>query len=81
MMKPEYPESLRLSGKEGRVLLKFLINYYGYIEKVVILEHSVDPLFDEASIEAVKKWQFTPPKVKGKPASVWFVLPIKFTLE
>ncbi|MFH1540538.1 MAG: energy transducer TonB [Elusimicrobiota bacterium] len=81
MAKPKYPESLRVSGKEGRVVVKFLINYFGYVDKVVILEHGIDILFDQASIDAVKKWQFSPPKVKNRPASVWFVLPIKFELE
>ena len=81
MVKPKYPEPLRLSGKEGRLVLKFMINYFGYVEKITVLEHATHPLFEEVAMEAVKKWRFTPPKVKGKPASVWFILPIKFELE
>ena len=81
MNKPDYPEQLRLSGIEGRVVLKFMINYFGHVEKVSVIEQGPHHLFDEKSVEAVKKWEFTPPKVKGRPASVWFIIPIRFNLE
>ncbi len=81
MQKPKYPERLRLAGVEDRVIIKFMINYYGYVGKVEIIEPSEHMLFNDSSVAAVKKWQFTPPKINGKPASVWFIVPVKFELE
>jgi periplasmic protein TonB len=37
--------------------------------------------FDEAAIEAVKKWEFTPAKSGGKPVACWVTFPISFGLN
>ena len=81
MIKPKYPERLRLLGVEDRVIVKFMINYYGHVEKVEILDESEHEQFNASTLEAIRKWQFTPPKIDGKPANVKFVVPIKFELE
>lgn len=81
MGKPEYPEELRLKGIEGRVVLKFMINFYGFVENIALLEKSPHEPFNQAAITAVRKWQFSPPKIGGSPASVWFVVPIRYELE
>ncbi len=82
MVKPEYPEKLRFLNKESkRIVLKFLVNYSGHVEQVTILEPAEEELFNQSSIEAVKKWRFATPLANGKPVSVWFTLPIRFKLK
>lgn len=81
MVQPIYPEKLRQKNKEGRVILKFLVNYYGYVEDIKVIESSGEILFDESAITAVKKWKFSIPTIKGNPCNVWLILPIKFELE
>ena len=81
MVKPEYPEELRLLNKEKRVTVEFLVNEEGKVEKVEILEPAEEPLFVESTVEAVKKWRFTQPVLKGKRVKVRFRLPVKFELK
>jgi TonB family protein len=81
MIKPDYPEKLRQEGIEGKVVLKFLIHFTGSVREVVILEPSPYEAFNDASVKAVKKWNFSPPIINGKPVSAWFKVPIRFKLK
>lgn len=81
MIKPDYPEKLRQEGIEGKVVLKFLIHFTGSVGDVVILEPSQYKEFNDASVKAVKKWNFSSPIINGKPVSAWFKVPIKFKLK
>lgn len=32
-------------------------------------------------MDAVKQWEFTPAKLKGKPVATWVVIPVAFRLQ
>jgi TonB family protein len=63
---PVYPQSARSRGLSGYVLLELTINERGMISEVVILKSEPQGVFDQASIEAVKKWTFSPAMNEGK---------------
>ena len=78
----QYPEKARDAGQEGRVGIKFVVNKTGKIEKVEVIKSSGTPALDREAVRVVKgmpNWK--PGKMKGKPVSVYFQLPITFKLE
>jgi protein TonB len=38
------------------------------------------PMLDQAALDAVQQWEYTPPLVNGKPTSVIVTVTINFTL-
>lgn len=77
----KYPTSAIENGIQGRVFVKFCVNYKGHIEQVQILR-GVDPLLDEEAIRVVKSMPtWKPGKQRGKPVNVWYNVPITFQLQ
>ena len=66
---------------EGTVHLYFIVNEYGYIENIEIVR-GVDPLLDQAALEAIQKLpKWKPGKQRGKAVKVRYHVPIKFELK
>jgi len=81
---PKYPELARKAGIEGVVYLKFAIDEEGNVihSKIKVLKNTTgNSGCDEAAIEAVKKWKFTPAYQRDKPVKVWISMPFKFSLK
>ncbi len=76
----EYPESAKAAGLQGNVVLKILIGADGKVQEVEVLK-SASPELDEAAINAVKQFVFTPAEKNGKPVRVWFAVPFTFRLK
>ena len=75
-----YPEIAKDNGVHGKVYVRFVINSLGEVDKVQIAR-PVDPLLDAEAIRVVKLLQkWTPGKQQGTPVSVWYTVPINFTL-
>jgi TonB family protein len=66
---PEYPASALREGKDGQVTVEFTVNTNGMIENPKIAA-STDAVFNQASLEAAKKFRYAPKFVDGKPVSV-----------
>lgn len=58
---PSYPSAARRSGKEGFVVAEFIIDATGATTDIKI-QQSSDPIFNEPTIEAIRRWRFTPGK-------------------
>lgn len=58
---PRYPTAARRAGKEGFVVAEFIIDATGATTDIQI-QQSSDPIFNQPSIEAIRKWRFTPGK-------------------
>ena len=78
-----YPESLRKSGKEGSVHVKFVVDANGYVKDVAI-KQSLDPAADQAVLNLVNgmnasvgKWR--PARKEGKSYDAEMVIPISFS--
>lgn len=79
---PEYPEMARLAEAEGTVRVKLLINEYGDVLEVRVLnpEGTISELLIEAATEAVMRWKFIPAVQYDHHVAVWFVQAFKFSL-
>src|SRR6185503_6865499 len=53
--RPEYPENARREGREGRVLLRVLVDDQGRSKKVEINSSSGSEALDRAAAEAIKR--------------------------
>jgi len=78
--KPEYPPTARRDGQEGKTLLLVEVLPNGRTGRVKIEKSSGYKILDEAAVEAVKKWRFTPAKRGRSPVTTWARVPIDFSL-
>lgn len=76
-----YPEFAREAGIEGRVLVHILIGKDGHVLRAELDAKIHDPALDEAALESVKQWVFTPAMANGHPVAVWDTVPFVFTLH
>lgn len=78
--RPAYPESARRTGREGRVLLRVLVDDQGRIKQVEINHSSGSDALDRAAAEAIKRWRFHPARYGDKAVESWLRIPIEFRL-
>jgi TonB family protein len=78
--RPGYPESARRDGREGRVLLRVLVDDQGRSKQVEINNSSGSDALDRAAAEAIKRWRFHPARHGDKPIESWLRIPIEFRL-
>ena len=79
--KPKYPDTARRDGKEGRVLLRVLVNEEGRTASVEVNRSSGAEALDQAAVEAIKRWRFSPAQYGEKPVESWVRIPIDFRLN
>jgi protein TonB len=78
--KPEYPHSARSAGKEGRVLLRVLVDAQGKTKTVEVNLSSGSDALDRAAVDAVRRWRFSPARHGDQPVESWVRIPIDFRL-
>ncbi|HKY09772.1 MAG TPA: energy transducer TonB [Candidatus Binatia bacterium] len=78
--RPAYPETARRDGREGRVLLRVLVDDQGKPKRVEINNSSGSDSLDSAAVEAIKRWRFHPARYGEKPIESWLRIPIEFRL-
>jgi len=78
---PEYPDAARKDGKEGRVLLRVLVDEEGKSKLVEINLSSGSRLLDQAAAEAIKRWRFSPARYGDSPTASWVKIPVDFRLK
>jgi protein TonB len=75
---PVYPP-VAVAGKiEGSVSLEALVDERGRVVDVRVLEGN--PLFEEAALEAVRQWLYTPTLLDGVPVSLILTVTVHFQL-
>lgn len=77
---PVYPEEARKAKVKGVVILSARTDEQGNVEAVRVLK-GVDPLLDQAAIDAIKQWKYEPFIKDGKPHKVVFTVTIAFKLK
>ncbi len=77
---PVYPESARLTGLEGKVLVRMLVGKDGKVKKAFV-EQSAFEIFNEPACDAAMKFVFTPGYMSGGPVAVWVSVPFVFRLR
>lgn len=78
--KPEYPDSARSAGKEGRVLLRVLVDAQGKTKTVEVNLSSGSDALDRAAVDAIRRWRFSPARHGDEPVESWIRVPIDFRL-
>lgn len=77
---PSYPPAAQRQGWEGKVVLKVRVLANGSASSVEVTKSSGRKLLDEAAINAVKGWVFSPSKRGSTPIDGWATVPIEFKL-
>jgi len=80
---PQYPERAVKLGMQGYVLVSAILREDGSVGDIEILRGLGNGKFgfEDKAIEAVKKWQFLPGKLRDKPVPVRMNLKIDFVLS
>jgi len=78
--KPEYPDTARKDGKEGRVVLRVLVDEEGKSKLVEVNDSSGSAILDSAATAAIKRWRFSPAHYGNKAVESWVRVPIEFRL-
>lgn len=78
---PTYPSSARRRRVEGTATVRAEISPGGECLRAELKTSSGAETLDQAALEAVKKWRFTPAKRDGQAVSAWVEVPITFKLE
>ncbi len=78
--RPVYPIAMRMNGMNGEVLVDFVVDQEGRVRNA-FAARSLNPSFDDAAIDAVKKWRFEPGRIGERPVRTHMQVPVIFTLN
>jgi periplasmic protein TonB len=76
---PAYPDVAKQARVEGVVVLEAVINPEGRVTEVKVLRGS--PLLDDAAVNAVKNWVYTPTLLNGVPVPIVMSVTVSFKLS
>lgn len=76
---PVYPAIAQQARVEGVVIIEAIIGVDGRVRQARVLRSK--PLLDEAALEAVRQWIFTPTLLNGVPVPVIMTVTVNFTLR
>jgi protein TonB len=78
-VKPEYPADAQAAGIQGVVILETIIGPSGAVSDARVLRSI--PALDQAAVDAVRQWEFTPTLLNGVPVPVIMTVTVNFTLR
>lgn len=80
VVRPIYPESLRMSGTKGEVMVDFTVDSTGRVTgaKAIKTPH---PLLGTRAVEAVRQWRFYPGREDSRLVNTHMQVPVVFTLQ
>jgi periplasmic protein TonB len=76
---PVFPDAMRQAGMEGQVRVRIFVGTDGKVRRAEV--EGKPTVFDDAALNAVRQWVFTPAKSNGQPVGVWMRIPIVFRLD
>lgn len=76
---PVYPRIAQDARVSGIVILEAVIGIDGRVQDVKVLRSK--PLLDQAAIDAVRQWRFTPTLLNGVPVPVILTVTVNFELQ
>lgn len=79
--RPSYPMVARRMGFQGKVILNVEVLSEGKAGQVLLHQSCGHQVLDNAAMQTVKTWRFSPARRMGQPVTQWFLVPIKFSLE
>jgi TonB family protein len=78
-VKPVYPAEAMDAKVQGVVILEVLVDAAGFVRTAKVLRGQ--PLLDQAAIDAVTQWEFTPTLLNNAPVPVVMTVTVNFTLQ
>lgn len=75
---PVYPATAVLQGRQGRVMLRVVVDSSGVAVEVTLLRTSGHADLDHAAVEAVRRWRFVPAQQGGRAVTQTIAVPIRF---
>ncbi len=76
---PVYPPIARAANVTGVVIIEARIGTDGRVEDAHVLRSI--PLLDQAALDAVKQWEFTPTLLNGQAVPVIMTVAVNFTIQ
>jgi protein TonB len=76
---PAYPDIAKSARVQGVVILECTISPQGKVTNVTLLRGI--PLLDQAAMDAVKQWVYTPTLLNGVPVPVIMTVTVNFKLQ
>lgn len=77
----KYPQAAQENGRQGKVVVQFVVDTDGSIINAHVLTN-VDPDLDKEALRVIKSMpRWTPGKQKGKPVRVKYTVPVNFRLS
>ena len=80
-IEPVYPPRALRAGIEGSVTVEFTITTDGSVRDITVIKSEPSEIFDQAVLQAVKRWKFAPEIVDGNAVEKRARQDIKFTLK
>jgi protein TonB len=78
---PNYPETARRAGWEGRVTVRVEVSADGVPTSVTLGKSSGYGVLDQAALRAVKSWRFQPRRIGGVAMAGVVEVPVHFALN
>lgn len=79
-VQPEYPSLARTADIEGTVVVKITVDEKGRVIAASILQSVAEGIFDQAALDAVRKWTFEPAEQSGNKVKATITVPLEFGL-
>jgi len=76
---PVYPSIAQSARVQGVVIIEATIGPDGRVQDTKVLRSI--PLLDQAAVDAVKQWTYTPTLLNGVPVPVIMTVTVNFTLK
>ena len=77
--RPIYPQIAISARVEGRVFIEAIIATDGTVQNLRVIRSI--PLLDQAALDAVRQWRFTPSTLNGVPVPVILTITVDFKLQ
>lgn len=82
VVKPEPTAMGRQRKVSGTVLVRVLVDEHGRAEQIEVYRDTTPKVgYGEASVAAVKKWEWSPAVKDGVPVKTWYIVPLPFVLR
>jgi len=77
-VRPRVPLESRRKREAGTVFIRVTLGLDGRVEQASVSRSCGFPRLDEAALEAVRRWRWSPKTVSGEPVRVSGIVPIDF---
>lgn len=78
---PVYPYRARQRGVEGFVELAFVVTETGRVREERVVGGAPQGVFEEAALQAVRRWRFDPARKDGEAVPVRVTIKLRFDLQ